>query len=270
MLLRSGIALAAVLLGLTGTAVADPGDGDVSTQVVGGTRASTKDNPFAVFMVFTGKITPICGGSIVAPNKILTAAQCVDEGVTGPKPVPPGSRQIVAGRDDFRSTTGTVANITKIVLHEKYDGISFDFAVLTLDRKLTQKPIQLAGALDSGLYKPGKNATVLGWGDTTEDGETSQFLLKASIPILHDADCTKFWGKDDEGVDIYDKKSMMCAAHKGGKIDACQGDSGGPFVAGGKLIGTVQSGIGCARPNSPAIYGRVSTVNAWVKQQILY
>jgi trypsin len=263
--LRLGTALTAVLMAFTGTAVADPG-----TQVVGGTRASTKDNPFAVYLVITGKITPVCGGSIVAPNKILTAAHCVDdESGPEPKPLPPGARQVVAGRDDFRSTAGVVANIKKIVLHPKYDGIAFDFAVLTLDRNLPHKSIPLAGAHDSGLVKPGKHATVLGWGDTSEGGDSSQFLLKASIPFQPDADCTKFFGKDDEGIDIYDKKSMLCASHRNGKIDACQGDSGGPFVAGGKLVGIVQFGIGCARPNSPAAYGRVSAVNAWVKQQYL-
>ncbi|GLZ29975.1 serine protease [Lentzea sp. NBRC 105346] len=266
MLLRAGIAVAAALVTLTGTAAADPGD--VSTQVVGGSRASTKDFPFTVFLAKTGKKSSFCGGSIIAPNKILTAAHCVDEGETGPKPVPPSSIQVVAGRDDKDTGDGVVAGVTKIVLHPKWDGWFFDAAVLTLDRRLPQKPISLAGPLDSGLYQPGKKATVLGWGDTTEGGSSSRFLLKARIPILPDNDCRKFWGKFEDGVDVYQTKSMTCAAVMAGGIDACQGDSGGPFVENGKLIGLVKAGQGCARPNAPAIYTRTNAINNWVNQEI--
>jgi secreted trypsin-like serine protease len=61
---------------------------------------------------------------------------------------------------------------------------------------------------------------------------------------------------------------MMCAGVMKGGIDACNGDSGGPFVAGGKLIGLVSKGDGCARPNHPAIYARVDAINTWVAKAI--
>ncbi|MET8765139.1 serine protease [Lentzea sp. NPDC004782] len=265
MLLRGGIA--AVLLALTaaGTAVADP-----SAQVVGGTRASIEDNPFAVYLAPTSDTRlPFCTGVVVAPDKILTAAHCVDEGVTGPKPIPLDKRVVVAGRENVHSVDeGVVAKLTRIVINPKYDGISFDSAVLTLDRSLKQKPIRMAGTADRHLYAPGKSATVMGWGAVKEGGSTNGYLMKASIPVLDDETCRAYWGKDDEGNDFYENRSMMCAAVMKGGIDACNGDSGGPFVAGGKLIGLVSKGDGCARPNTPAIYARVDAINSWVAKEI--
>jgi secreted trypsin-like serine protease len=266
MLLRGGIAAALIALTMAGTAVADP-----SAQVVGGTRASIKDNPFAVYLAPTADTRdPKCTGVVVAPNKILTAAHCVDEGVTGPKPIPLNKRVVVAGRENVHSTgEGVVAKLTKIVINPKYDGISFDSAVLTLDRALTQKPIRMAGAADRHLYAPGKSATVMGWGAVREGGGTNGYLMKASIPILEDETCRVFWGDDGQGNDFYENRSMMCAAVMKGGIDACNGDSGGPFVAGGKLVGLVSKGEGCARPDHPAIYARVDAINSWVAKEIL-
>lgn len=265
MLLRGGIA-AAVLLLMAGTAVADP-----SAQVVGGTRASIKDNPHAVYLAPTADPSdPKCTGVVVAPAKILTAAHCVDEGVTEPKPIPLNKRVVVAGRENVHSThEGVVAKITKIVINPKYDGISFDSAVLTLDRKLTLKPIRMAGSADRHLYAPGRSATVLGWGAVKEGGDTNGYLMKAQIPILEDETCRVFWGDDGAGNDFYENRSMMCAAVMKGGVDACNGDSGGPFVASGKLIGLVSKGDGCARPNHPAIYARVDAINSWVAKEIL-
>ena len=262
MLLRAGIAAVAALVALTGTAAADPGD--VSTQVINGSRASTKDFPFAVFLQRPGAKDSFCGGSIVAPNKILTAGHCADNAKF--EADDPARIQVVAGRDDKQTTAGVVAQATKIVVHPEWtksQGLRFDFAVITLDRRLPFKPIPLAGLHDGSLYKPGNKPTVLGWGDIDNKGTSSRFLLKANLPIQPDRECTETYGPE-----FYQPSSMMCAGDLTGKQDGCFGDSGGPFVFRGKLVGVVSFGAEeCAIPDVPAVYSKVASANTWIKTQ---
>lgn len=264
--MRSIIATAftVAVLSFAGTATADD---DVSAQIVGGTKTSTKDHPYAVFLVKPGERTSFCGGNIIAPDKVLTAAHCAD--AEPGEPLPPSQVNVVAGRDDERTDAGVVAKVKKVALHPKYDGFGNDFAVLTLEKKLPYRPIRLATSKDAGLHAVGRKVTVLGWGRTSFDNPDSPRLLKTTVPVQEDNDCLKFYGKDDAGVDIYDAKLMICAGDNAGKKDSCFGDSGGPFVAGGKLVGVVSFGPAnaCAAKNSPAVYAKVSAALTWIKQQ---
>lgn len=74
--------------------------------------------------------------------------------------------------------------------------------------------------------------------------------------------------EDREGHEI-------CAGLREGGKDACQGDSGGPFLCQNPnvanqwyLAGIVSHGEGCARPNEPGVYTRVSLYLQWIHDNI--
>lgn len=233
-----------------------PADGDVGARIVGGTRVSTADHPWAVYLA-TSTGAQYCGGTLVAPDKVLTAAHCAEDDS-------PSSVRVVVGRDDKDSSAGTTARVTDIWIHPSYQipAEGYDISVLTLDRALNAEPLPLARPTDSALYEEGVPATVLGWGATSSGGTASRHLLGATVPVIGSTACTTAY------AERYNANLMVCAGFPKGGTDSCQGDSGGPLVAGGKLIGVTSWGEGCARPGQPGVYSRITAYRALIDQQL--
>lgn len=233
---------------------------DVTPMIIGGDETTIEDNPFVVALT-TPDGFQFCGGTIVAPTKVLTAAHCTDGS-------DPADIRVVAGRTTLSAGGGTTAGVTDIWIHPDWNSaaLTSDASVLTLDTPLTEEPLALAAPADADLYAAGANSTVLGWG-VTESGSASDTLRKVDVPVTSDADCTTSYPND------YDAATMVCAGLAEGGKDSCQGDSGGPLVgvtADGtrKLIGIVSWGQGCAEPNFYGVYGRVSAFHDVLRDQI--
>jgi secreted trypsin-like serine protease len=227
------------LLASTGTAAADQ-------QVVGGERASIEANPWVVFLT-DDRGAQFCGGTIVAPTKVLTAAHCA----LGRSP---SDLRVVAGREDKQDRASGVSVMpVDVWIHKQYVAADEgeDVAVLTLKTALPYTPLPIVEPADRALYQPGTQLRALGWGRTSENGKTSRYLMQATLPVLPDEFCVETYPQ-------FVKTDMFCAGYEGGKIDTCQGDSGGPIVAQGKLVGVTSWGEGCARRGKPGVYVRIS------------
>ncbi|MET0133957.1 MAG: serine protease [Kibdelosporangium sp.] len=254
--------LLAVLCAAVGlVALAGPASSSVdsagSPRIVGGQRASTGTYPFAVYLT-TADGFQFCGGTLAAQNKVITAAHCA-------KGQDPRDFFVVAGRDDKKNTgQGVSVPVKRIWVHPGYtDALAgHDVAVLTLGQRITQyHPIPFAGPGDESAYAAGTVATILGWGRTSSGGPTSQYLLKAEVPVVGDQDCARSLAK-------HNPSWMVCAGYPEGRIDGCQGDSGGPMIADGKLIGISSWGDGCGLPDKPGVYTRVISYYPELAQQI--
>ncbi|KAI8482556.1 hypothetical protein Bbelb_397040 [Branchiostoma belcheri] len=116
------------------------------------------------------------------------------------------------------------------------------------------------------VVQPGTVCTITGWGTTSEGGSLSDQLQEADVPIVSNADCSSSY------TGLLDLDSEICAGYMAGGVDSCQGDSGGPLVwlTEGQhlLIGLTSWGEGCARPNRPGVYTRVTSVVNWIKRII--
>ena len=98
-------------------------------------------------------------------------------------------------------------------------------------------------------------------------GSTSINLQYVRVPAISDSEC-----KSAYGGSITD--AMFCAGYPGiGGKDACQGDSGGPFVCNDNgnavIAGVVSWGAGCALPDYPGVYARVTTALDWIKNNMV-
>lgn len=212
--------------------------------IVGGTSAAVQDTPWVV-AITTADGQLICGGALVAANKVVTAAHCVTvKGAVTRNQRAPEQLRVVAGRTDLRTTTeGVDMAVIGVWRHPEYREVvrGDDVAVLTLAHDLPYRTIALG--------EPGEEGVVLGYGRTAESTPPAMTLRKATVPVLTDQECLR---KEPS----YRQGAMLCAG-RGGK-DACTGDSGGPLVVRGRLAGVVSFGRGCARAGEPGVYTRLA------------
>ncbi|WP_426568415.1 S1 family serine peptidase [Streptomyces canus] len=231
--------------------------------VVGGFPVDVSTTPWTVALSSRDRFGGIrsgqfCGGVVVGPSTVLTAAHCMGEEVVGsPRAT---DLKVVAGRTDLYSDAGLEIPVGEVWVNPAYDAStnSGDFAVLKLTEALSQSSVIGMAAAGDPAYEPGTEAVVYGWGDTVGIGSYARSLRAARIHVLPDSHCEVAYPGPVDGT--YRAQTMMCAGEVEGGRDACQGDSGGPLVARGRLIGLVSWGSGCGRAGSPGVYTRVSEI----------
>lgn len=232
----------------------------VEPKIVDGTPADLEDWPFfgsltdvsfRDYGVFDG---PYCGSVVVADGWVLTAAHCV---------VRERNANVIVGMPRLWERTGTAHSSKNIYIHPKYqeraDGDDrWDAALIKVPTSEDLSPIPLVTEASAA----GAAARVAGFGLMSEGGSSSDELLEVGVKVTDESVCESAYSGDLE----YHPESQLCAAAPG--RDSCKGDSGGPLVSGGKLIGLVSWGDGCARPGKPGVYTRVSAIAPWVEKVI--
>lgn len=233
----------------------------LDARIVGGEPALISDFPWQVALVRGANAEPqrsqFCGGTLIAPDTVITAAHCIDNAIVRSDP---GLVNIVAGASAYE-TGGERRTVRTIIVHPQWNRTSYDYdvAILKLASPVTKgRPIKLS----SQSPAPGSRAWVSGWGATVEGGYGSPDLMAVSVPVVSKAICNQ---KESYGGTMTDR--MLCAGEREGGKDSCQGDSGGPLVSGTymqeRLVGIVSWGEGCARRLKYGIYTDTAAISDW-------
>ncbi len=258
---RGSLAAAALsALALAGATAAAPAGADqprAGKSVIGGQVASLSDWPWQAAVTRQGRLH--CGGSVIAPTKILTAAHCV----FGFKPT---RMTVVTGRSRlWAQGSGQEIPVASAVIHPDYPRTGrHDAAVLTLASPTSSPSIGLpTAAQDAAEAVPGALLRVAGFGARDPfGGKLSGVLLQTIERVRANRRCRKSFRSGFSG------RSMICAlgkrvpAFKRVHTTACSGDSGGPLVsdASGSAIalGIVSYGGPYCGYRAPTVYSRVS------------
>ncbi|XP_073491610.1 transmembrane protease serine 9-like isoform X6 [Aquarana catesbeiana] len=265
-----GMLIALVLLATAGNAfgAADSvcGSPSVSSRIVGGADSLDGEWPWQVAVIYNR--TSLCGGSLISPEWVMTAAQCIHQ------PIQLSNYTVLLGMYKlgvFSSHT-VVANVSNIIVNTNFtrNGDPGDIALVQLASPVNYTQYIMPICLPSNIttFPCGTECWVTGWGTTSSGGSIvlDRALQEVMVPLIDRYTCQDMYHNAGSAYSIqYDQ---ICAGYKEGGKDSCQGDSGGPLVC--KVqgvwyqVGVVSWRMGCAEPNFSGVYTLVTAYQAWI------
>jgi len=227
-----------------------------SNRIVGGVETEVNEYPWQVGLVSRFGKQPWCGGTLISNKHVLTAAHCTVN-------TQASNIRVLLGEHKTDDNSFNRVDVESIYNHASYNSnnMRYDYAILTLKEPVTFTREVSPACLPSDVSKTyaGQLATVSGWGTLKSQGSQPTVLMEVDVTVTTNEVCKNVYGSGISGVNI-------CAMDAG--KDSCQGDSGGPLFIqeNGRytVIGVVSYGYGCATPDVPGVYARVTAVKDWI------
>ncbi|OCT59131.1 hypothetical protein XELAEV_18001620mg [Xenopus laevis] len=264
-----------LLAGCTVTAASSGcGQPIFSDRIVGGNNAVFGKWPWQASIL--NQNSHVCGGSLVSSNWVVSAAHCF------PRSFKIENLRVLLGCNSLTNLTSeaVITRVKRVITYPLYkgDGSSGDISLVEMESPIIYSSyiLPICVPFQNDDFPSGKMCWVTGWGDIQTDVSLPPpySLQEVEVPLISASSCNNMYHYNSD-LDPATKlvfEDMICAGYPEGQKDACQGDSGGPLAckSGNSwfLTGTVSWGDGCAEPNRPGVYTKVSSFSFWINQYI--
>ncbi|XP_073537036.1 granzyme A-like [Phyllobates terribilis] len=221
----------------------------VGMDIIGGNEAAPHSRPYMALLISKKP----CGGALIKPNWILTAAHCFVDSTS--------YAILVAHRrsDTQEQQKLKIKQVIKYPCYDKFLMIN-DLQLLQLEKpaNLNEFVALLPLPKREETITAGKICSTAGWGQTDLRKKTlSDVLREVNRVILKNMECKEQYSEVNQSI----TDSMMCAKgpNNNRKADTCGGDSGGPLICHGKYAGIVSFGPNkCGKSKFPGVYTRLT------------
>lgn len=236
---------------------------EIDTKIINGTQVSSSNDEWQSIVALKWNDSPYCGGTLIAPTWVLTAAHCLVDNA--------GNVYSVEDGDSVGLASYSIPNLInytpkRFIVHPSYNPsiTDNDIGLVELEKEVTEV---LPTAYDTSHSLIANTQTkVAGWGNMSTVGSSfPDNLMEALIPIVDTNICNSSISYNGAIT-----SNMFCAGYMESIRDSCQGDSGGPVIIDETIVGIVSWGQGCTQRNFPGVYTKVQNYETWIKSYVPY
>ncbi|ELW65695.1 granzyme K [Tupaia chinensis] len=233
-------------------------------EIIGGKEVSPHSRPFMASIQYDGKHA--CGGVLINPQWVLTAAHCHPRFAKGQSPT------VVLGAHSLskEETSKQTFEVKKFIPFSRFvpNSLSNDIMLVKLHTAAKlDKHVQLLHLRSKHYIRAGAKCQVTGWGSTNPDAfSPSDTLQEVTVTVISRKLCNSpsYYNRNP-----FITQDMVCAGDARGRKDSCQGDSGGPLVCKGVFHAVVSEGYKCGIAKKPGIYILLNKkYQDWIKSKL--